>query len=251
MYADKNSHDNDFANVLSSDGGLAYWQSLNWDSALSSNVFYDYCDVISNTSVLYPATTNKTSIVSNMIEAAGYDCSTGLVNQMLNYIGFVNLTEVASCAASDSTQDECFSEHNATFYAQDDLSQATWRSWPYQVCTQWGFFQTGSGVPADQLPLISRTIDLPYEELICNLAFNITSPPDTDIINADGGYNISYPRLAFIDGEWDPWRPATPHAWEFGALNRTSTVDQPFLLIPQAVHHVSSRHINHSPVTYR
>jgi len=93
------------------------------------------------------------------------------------------------------------------------------------------------GVPAGEEPLISRTLDLAYESLICNYAFGIYGPPDTDAVNKYGGYNISYPRLAIIDGEWDPWRPATPHAFGYGAQPRFSTASEPFILIPDAVHH--------------
>ena len=178
---------------------------------------------------------NQTATAQSLINAGGYGNQTAtLTTQMLNYIGYVNLTQVAPCADEGETQDECFSNYNQTFYAQDDLTQ-TWRSWPYQYCSQWGFLQTGSGVPADQLPLISRTLTLEYETIICRDAFNITGPADTDIINAYGGYDIAYDRLAFIDGEDDPWRGATPHAPE--AKPRTSTTDQPFLLIADAVHH--------------
>ena len=56
-------------------------------------------------------------------------------------------------------------------------------------------------------------------------------------IHRYGGYNISYPRLAFIDGEIDPWRPATPHAFDQGAPMRNSTASEPFILIAGAVHH--------------
>ena len=158
---------------------------------------------------------------------------------MLNLIGYLDKNVVVPCAEANKTQDECYSGHNATFYAQDDITQS-WRSWPYQYCTQWGYLQTGSGVPADQLPLVSRLIDLPYESLVCKLAFNITTPPDTESVNKYGGYDISYERLAIIGGEWDPWLPATPQAYEYGAKNRTSTVDEPNILIPGGVHHVST-----------
>ena len=66
---------------------------------------------------------------------------------------------------------------------------------------------------------------------------NITTPSNVDAVNKYGGYNISYPRLAFIDGSADPWRPATPHAFEQGAKQRNSTASEPFILIDGAVHH--------------
>lgn len=153
---------------------------------------------------------------------------------MLNFINYVNTTQVLPCASSGQSQDQCFSNNNATFYAQDDISQ-TWRSWPYQYCTQWGYLQTGSGVPKSQLPLISRLLDLPYESLICKDAFGITTPPDVNAINKYGGYNITYDRLAIIGGEADPWRPVTPLAKD--AKKRTSTTQEPVILIAGGVHH--------------
>lgn len=101
--------------------------------------------------------------------------------------------------------------------------------------TRWGYLKTGSGVPSDQLPLVSRLLDLDYLSIVCRDAFNITGPPDVDSINKYGGFDISYPRLAIVDGEADPWRQATPHASV--APNRTSTVSEPFILIQGAVHH--------------
>jgi hypothetical protein len=38
---------------------------------------------------------------------------------------------VQSCR--DRSQDACFSNHNSTFYQQDDLKQ-DWRLWSYQYC---------------------------------------------------------------------------------------------------------------------
>ncbi|EMC93440.1 hypothetical protein BAUCODRAFT_125296 [Baudoinia panamericana UAMH 10762] len=227
------TYNNDFADVLTRGLGL---QALNWDPSISNPEFYSYCANISNTSVLYPSTKAISTTVSDLISEAGYTANTSLVNQMLNYVGYINLTAVASCAASNETQDQCFGNHNSTFYQQDDVTQ-TWRSWPYQYCTQWGYLQTGSGVPANELPMVSRTIDLEYESIVCREAFGIHNPPNTNAINKYGGYNISYPRLAIVDGEWDPWRPATPHAFGYGAVDRPSTASQPFMLIAGAVHH--------------
>jgi len=225
------THIADFANQLA--GGVGNWQSLNWDPAISSPEFYNFCANISDSDVLYPETESLRSKVNYLIKEGDYTPNTTLENQMLNYIGYVNLTAVSQCTGS---QDSCFGNYNVTYYEQDSLAD-DWRSWPYQYCTEWGYLQTGSGVPQDQLPLISRTIDLPYETLVCKYAFNITTAPDLEAVNKYGGYNISYPRLAIIDGEWDPWRPATPHAIEYGAHERVSTSSEPFELIAKAVHH--------------
>lgn len=90
-------------------------------------------------------------------------------------------------------------------------------------------------MPADKLPLISRLVDLNYTSIVCREAFNISTPSDVEAINKYGGFGISYPRLAIIDGEKDPWRAATPHA--IGQPDRPNTASEPFILIKDGVHH--------------
>lgn len=226
-------YNDDFASVLGL--GIGGWQGRNWDPAVNDPSFSQYCGNITANSTLHPATANLTSTVKQLVAAGGYASqSATLTIQMLNLISYLNITSVQPCIAGGQTTNECYTTHNTSFYALDDITQ-TWRSWPYQYCSQWGFLQTGSSVPKTQLPLISRLLTLSYESLICRDAFNITTPPDTATINAYGGYTIRYDKLAFLDGEDDPWRPATPHAPE--AEPRTSTTDEPFILIQGAVHH--------------
>ncbi|KAF2232140.1 peptidase S28 [Viridothelium virens] len=228
------TYNDDFANVLSSYVGA--WQGRNWDPAVdASESFYEYCGNVSASTLQFNATAKQTRNVQWLLKAGGYGNETdSLTTPMLNLINYININDVQPCAAEGQTQDSCFGTHNATFYAQDDITQS-WRSWPYQYCTQWGFLQTGSGFPSTELPLVSRTLTLEYESIICQDAFNITTPPDTDAINKYGGFNISYDRLALIDGEQDPWRPATAHSP--AANNRTSTTDEPYIQIAGAVHH--------------
>ena len=227
------TYNDDFASVLSYP--LDYWQDLNWDPAVTSNLFPTFCDKVTNASIVYPSTLSLKSSVQSLLAMAGYkNSSSSLTTSVLNYIGFIDATWVTPCARGGETQDQCFSSHDKSSYTPDSLSQ-TWRSWPYQYCTQWGYYGTGSGVPKDQLPLLSRTIDLEYNTIICRDAFNVTTPPDTQAINKYGGYAISYPRLAIIGGQEDPWRPATPLA--DSAPKRTSTTSEPVILIEGAVHH--------------
>lgn len=56
-----------------------------------------------------------------------------------------------------------------------------------------------------------------------------------EAINRHGANHFSYPRLALIDGQRDPWRAATSHA--DGLPKRNSTVSQPALIIKGGVHH--------------
>ncbi|KAI1260466.1 peptidase S28 [Xylariaceae sp. FL1019] len=224
------THDADFASAIN--GGIYGLQSYNWDPTQSSDSFFEYCDIVSSTALKYNETAKYRQSVNQLIKAAGYrDEIHELSNQMLNYIGYYAPT-AKSCPVAD--QDECFSTYDPEFYAQDDIDQS-WRLWPYQYCTQWGFLQTGSGVPEDALPLISRTIDLDYSTVICRDAFNLTKEADVNAINKYGGFNLSYSRLAWVDGEWDPWRAAGVHA--IGIPERYSTTSEPYILIDKAVHH--------------
>ncbi|THW57981.1 extracelular serine carboxypeptidase [Aureobasidium pullulans] len=227
------TYDDDFASTLSS--GIEGWQSRNWDPKVGSLGFDRYCNNISSDAMLYPAASSLRPVVESLIKNTNYTVEETLVNRMLNFIGYVNRTSVASCSGG-STQDECFSNHNSSTYQQDDLASYTWRSWAYQYCSEWGYLQTGYAPPG-QLPIVSSLLDLEYESIVCVDAFNITTPANVDAVNKYGGYDISYPRLAFVDGSADPWRPATPHAYAQGAKERNSTSSEPFILIDGAVHH--------------
>jgi Serine carboxypeptidase S28 len=227
------TYNNDFAYTLA-ENGIGTWQGRNWDPAVNDPSFSYYCGNISSTSLLYPGTESLRSSAETLIKASGRISSPSatFTTQLLNFIGWANTTLVASCT---QTQDQCYSTHNSTYYAQIEYSTQTWRSWSYQFCTQWGFYQTGSGVPPAILPLLSRTIDLEYSTIVCREAFNVSGAPDTQSVNQYGGFGIEAERLAIIDGEADPWRYATPHAPE--APKRDNTINRPFWEIPQAVHH--------------
>ncbi|KAK4034559.1 serine carboxypeptidase S28-domain-containing protein [Parachaetomium inaequale] len=225
------TRNDDFAYTISS--GISGLQGLNWDPALNDTGFGEYCNNMTATTQLYPGLASLESEARALVEAGGYgDEADVLTNQLLNYIGYVNATAIASC--NKPNQEACFTNYNSTFYQQDDLKQ-DWRLWAYQYCFEWGYLQTGSGVPPSQLPLISRLIDIPFLSTVCRQAFNITTPPQIERINQHGGVHISYPRLAHVDGERDPWRYASPH--RIGLPDRKSTVSEPFILIDDGVHH--------------
>lgn len=101
---------------------------------------------------------------------------------------------------------------------------------------RWGYFVTGSGVPADQLPLMSRLVTLDYASSWCRDVFHITADPDMHSINQYGGVNFSHHRVALVDGEHDPWRQAGTHRIGVNK-RRMSTDSEPFILVKGGVHH--------------
>lgn len=164
------TYNNDFANAIAA--GVGSWQGRNWDPALNDPTFFEYCGNLTATTIQYPSTSGLSSTVQGLLEAAnspnwggwgwrgGHDGppSSGsagwnsrgppsygsaadkgnLTIAMLNYIGWLNSTVVQPCVRGGTTLDQCFSTHNTTFYAQDDITQ-TWRSWPYQYCSQYAY----------------------------------------------------------------------------------------------------------------
>lgn len=230
----------DFVNMLAY-SGVGGWQGRNWDPAVSSPAFAHYCSNLTHSGLLNQSYAPKIPLAQSLLKEAGLT-SSHLTTALVNWISHFTTNLITPCLfspfrAPNTTLDTCYSTSNTTFYAQHSLHD-TWRAWPYQYCTQWGYLQTGAGAPASVLPLVSRTIDTEYMSRICKYAFNITSPPDVDAINKYGGFNISYPRLAHIAGQADPWTPATPWApserqWEW----RRNDTSEPFLLIEGAVHH--------------
>lgn len=129
------SRSDDFASAISR--GIAGLQSTNWDPAENGTGFGLYCSNVSSPDALYPALEGIRSDVRELIVAGGYANEMDpLLNQMLNYIGYVNSTVVAPCREKNATQDHCVTNYNTTFYQQDDLGSASWRSWAYQYCSQ-------------------------------------------------------------------------------------------------------------------
>lgn len=231
------TYNDDFANTVSQ--GIGYWQSLNWDPAVSYPGFYWYCGNITSDVNQYNDTDISESSVAGLIEAGGWSNeSSTLTTRMINLMGFTRENFIDTC---DVSLDACWGSHNASSPTFTDKSLDNYGSlsWAYQYCTEYGYFQVGSTVPADLPALISRLITLEYYGHICRYAFNITTPPDVEQVNKYGAFNISYPRLALVGGEWDPWRPVTPLATLDvpDRLNGTSTVSEPIILISQAVHH--------------
>ncbi|OWZ38641.1 serine carboxypeptidase [Cryptococcus neoformans c45] len=189
--------DDDFADVISSP--LGYWQEKNWDPAVGSTEFYNFCDALT---------------------AGGAGTKIGLVRvpaSVLNYAKYIKENVVSKCPRTpgepDSDIENCFSTKDPETFRVTDLSQ-TWRLWLFQVCTQWGYFMPAPPSPSPRI--VSSRLTLAYTSDICSLAFppgehfSIPSEPDVEEVNRRGDYLIEADRLAFVDGDRDPWRPMTP-----------------------------------------
>lgn len=105
------------------------------------------------------------------------------------------------------------------------------RSWLYQTCTEWGFYQTcelNSNCPYTQG---LHTLDVDYD--ICDKAFNIPSNVVNNQIEFTnsmyGGKNIQATRILYPNGQIDPWS-------SLGVLNSPNKLE-PTLWVEGASHH--------------
>lgn len=77
------------------------------------------------------------------------------------------------------------------------------------VCTQWGYFMPA---PTEGPSILSKFVTLDYTSKICRQAylpgkyFAVPNWPNVTDVNARGDYGLEAHRLAYIDGEFDPWR---------------------------------------------
>ncbi|KAG6818369.1 hypothetical protein H0H93_005520 [Arthromyces matolae] len=214
-------HDDDFVSLLSSP--LGNWQSKVW-GPFGSPAFDDFCTALNKPiGQLAAAATNLPyGDPSRMISVAD---GLSLDLSIFNYASYIKT---------------CFGTYNDTQYQVTTLDQ-DWRLWQFQVCTQWGYFTTAPPDP-DHPRIISRRLTLDYLSKICKQAyppgkyFTVPKLPNITAVNDLGDFDLAADRLAFIDGEQDPWRPDTPHS-QFYANDRPDTILRPFKLIPGAVHH--------------
>ncbi|KAF8228544.1 peptidase S28 [Tricholoma matsutake] len=228
-------HDEDFVSVLESP--LGAWQSKNWDPAVGSTAFDDFCAALNKPLGWAPAYLadlpfNHIRRMVTLSPEFSVDLS------IINYSRWIKEHVVSGCS-SNQTIEECFGTFDDAQYQKTTLDQS-WRLWLFQVCTQWGYYTTAP--PDHNHPrIISRRLTLEYESKICKQAFPpgkyfaVPSLPNITAVNALGDFDLAADRLAFIDGEVDPWRPDTPHSDD--AKDREDTILRPFKLIPNAVHH--------------
>lgn len=232
---------------------LGAFQSLNWDPKVSSTEFGEFCNVLTS----YGAKGYEKDSVSARAEAAGLDVS----REVHAYAHYMRTNYVEPCTKGEdgfagNTPDECFATDFDAFADETKLSAG--RAWTFQYCSTWGYIMTAPPVP-QYLPtpdgkskyfvssgpkLVSTLLDYAYAHEICEKGFpsgeHFTMPerPEIDQVNSLGSFDLSVDRLAFIDGQYDPWRPATVHSEEYaygGA--REDTVQRPFKLIPDCWHH--------------
>ncbi|KAF8316053.1 hypothetical protein DL93DRAFT_2078243 [Clavulina sp. PMI_390] len=212
--------DEDFGSVLALP--LQYVQKGDWNVAPGTSLWERFCATLGSGNSVRSAT-------RLMRESA----------VVLNYAQWVQNEIIKPCGF---TVEQCFGTNDDTKYQKTDLN-ATWRLWSWQTCNEWGYF---AGAPPDPKhpTLVSRRVTLEYNLRLCKKSFppgqfaKVPPMPNVTAVNVLGDFQLSRPRLAFIDGTNDPWSQATPHSRY--APVRADTISQPFKWIPAGVHHSDS-----------
>ncbi|CAO1618256.1 unnamed protein product [Parajaminaea phylloscopi] len=231
---------------------LGDWQSTNWDQAISPPDFVHFEDALVHTpeSRLGPLRERAHELGFRQGEIA---------DEALRLISYLRRTLIDPCVAQGGhTPDKCFGSGNYTGFINNP-KLTSGKAWTFQVCTQWGFFQTapklarpGGPFVASGPRLLSSLVDLEYTSEVCRKGFPagkhfaIPEHPDVDAVNVLGNFSIAHSRLGFLDGQYDPWREASVHSETFAQGGaRPHTLDQPFILIPNATHHWDENGVAH------
>lgn len=230
-------HDEDFVSLLSSP--LGSWQAKNWDPSVGSSRFEEFCEALGSAwsadeSSLHNATMLFNDETNTLTLPGGIDIP--LV--VYRYAQYIKKHIVSKCPEEFGVE-ECFGTFDDAKF-QDIELENTWRLWLFQVCTEWGYFFTAP--PDVKHPrIVSKLLTLEYASMTCRQAFprgkffTVPPMPNLTVVNELGSFSISEDRLAFIDGDVDPWKPNTPHSEH--APEREDTILRPFKVIPGGVHH--------------
>eukprot|EP00767_Chilomastix_cuspidata_P000639 gnl/Chilomastix_cuspidata/117.p1 GENE.gnl/Chilomastix_cuspidata/117~~gnl/Chilomastix_cuspidata/117.p1 ORF type:complete len:503 (+),score=185.92 gnl/Chilomastix_cuspidata/117:763-2271(+) len=143
-----------------------------------------------------------TDPICGVVQYAAGDDITNMCDVMLNgggsafenYVQFIN-----------DYYGGCFDPTYTTWIAQltnvsKDSVDSSSRSWFYQTCVEFGYFQTGDNSP------FSNSIDLEYFDDTCRDAYGIETRVDTDFTNVFyGALNLRGQNIYLANGIVDPW----------------------------------------------
>ncbi|KAK6333710.1 hypothetical protein TWF730_003893 [Orbilia blumenaviensis] len=224
LFGVKRLEDRDAANFIF--GVLGIWQAGNWDKNLSGAKSWDlFCgNITDGLDDVYGSRDCTEKILS---ERPDLDLEEGIYN----FARWTRASLRSSCGNADV--DKCVGTWDQKGYEGESLSDS-WRLWSWQVCTEWGYLIPGApmGLPT----LMPRIVDLAYLRRMCQYSFKMA--PDFVIDSSKvlkyGGYNLTAPRLMYIDGTHDPWLYATPHSPHSPQHDRS---DHLSILIQDAWHH--------------
>lgn len=172
--------DRDFVNALTIP--LSAWQGRNWDPAVGSPAFSDFCHVIA-------AKSENGIDAAPQIQQATFPWPSNPAKMFEGFSAYASYIKqnISSLCPPGATHDECFG--TVLNGSEDTLAEADWRSWTYQYCTEWGYFigvsqaqfdsrrvkvelsPTLQAAPEGKPSLVSRLLTQEYTSDVCKRAF--------------------------------------------------------------------------------
>ncbi|KAG9122260.1 hypothetical protein FRC07_001443, partial [Ceratobasidium sp. 392] len=215
--------DQDFVSLLMAPVG--YVQGQNWDSAAGSDEWSRFCAVLGR---------------------GGADSMLGAVRVpavVSNLARWIREEIVSRCPKSQSIEEIDVLTPGVVFWNRGrhkiSINEPGSRVEGVDIPSM---HRVGGAPPNRAYPsIVSRRLTLEYTSAICRQAFpagahfSVPAWPNVSVVNSLGDFGLAADRLAFIDGDEDPWLPATPHSPH--AETRVDTLARPFKLIRTGVHH--------------
>lgn len=132
--------------------------------------------------------------------AVQYSQRVELCNYLATYTSFDDIVRYFNQSGIDPITYSA----NFTALTNWDINYSANRLWTYQVCTQFGWFQTAHPNPAYSLR--SKFVNITFFENYCKQVFGAPLWPNTDLINNEfGGKYIASSNTLIVNGGEDPW----------------------------------------------
>ena len=134
------------------------------------------------------------------------DICTTLTKSSDSYRNFVDLTALYRSANGQQCEDASWSD-TITFLANASLAipANAARSWTWQTCTAFGYFQTASS-PNQPFYSWRDFLNLDFYKQICESAFQLSTEVQIEWMNeVYGGRAPDISNVVFTSGQIDPW----------------------------------------------
>ncbi|CAK4017316.1 serine protease EDA2 [Lecanosticta acicola] len=208
------------------------WQELIWDPAQSDMDFWYFCRNVTNLDAPH-------NIPQVDYELAPYTNGEPWTN-LGNYANYIKMQLIPTCNGAPIDSSACFGTQDPAYWANTTNDKD--RSYLYTVCTEIGSYQAAR---LHGPTLLSRVVQADHTQQWCEWAFppgqynKIPPSPELWWANKYGGYDVSAPRLAYIDGDQDVWLDLGYHSHDAPERVTASAEEaylHPQLLIPGAGH---------------
>ncbi|KAK3936273.1 peptidase S28 [Diplogelasinospora grovesii] len=211
-------HADDFAQQLTTP--LAAWQE-------SEEQVFQFCDYIEN------------SAASSGKVVQGHGAGVGLDTALVAYAEYIAKNVAPGCASGG-----CNTYNTSTVWNTPDVLDGD-RQWIWLLChNPFAWWQVGPPA-ADGQHVVSSYLRPEHDQRQCAAAFPETNGFQcgsvegftTEHLNYyTGGWDADFERVLFVNGEFDPWYPATVQSSYRNGGPRQSTDKMPIVEIPGGNH---------------